>query len=113
MPPRPRPKPSASNQRAPILPAPVEEENIDINVSDTSEVDNEDTPAPGKARATPVNAPGDEKTISDEAPILPANREPFTKESLLRYIRNFIVADDQVSFNWNSIFFILTGHFSP
>jgi hypothetical protein len=54
-----------------------------------------------------------EKTISDEAPILPANREPFTKESLLRYIRNFIVADDQVSFNWNSIFFILTGHFSP
>jgi hypothetical protein len=62
MPPRPRPKPSASNQRAPILPAPVEEENIDINVSDTSEVDNEDTPAPGKARATPANAPGDEAT---------------------------------------------------
>jgi hypothetical protein len=33
-----------------------------------------------------------------EEPTLTPNREPFNKESLLRYIRNFIVADDQVNF---------------
>jgi hypothetical protein len=70
MPPHPRPKPSASSERAPILPAPVEEENIDINVSDTSEVGNKDTPAPGKAQATPANAPGNEVTPTHVNPIV-------------------------------------------
>jgi hypothetical protein len=54
-----------------------------------------------------------EKAASEEAPILPAAREPFSKETLLRYIRNFIVADDQVSFKSNSASFNLTDHFSP
>ena len=34
-------------------------------------------------------------------PTLPANREPFNKKTLLCYIRNFVVADDQVSFKLN------------
>jgi hypothetical protein len=73
MAPRPRSKPSASKQRAPVLPAAVEEENIDIdNVSDASEDEDEDIPpAPAKARATPAggaNAPGDEMTLV--APII-------------------------------------------
>ena len=38
------------------------------------------------------------KQTPDEAPTLPATREPFNKDTLLRYIRNFIIADDQVSF---------------
>jgi hypothetical protein len=81
MAPRPRSKPSASDQPAPVrpapvqrapvqravLPAPVEEENIDLdNVSEASEDEDEDAPpAPAKARATPAgraNAPGDETT---------------------------------------------------
>lgn len=39
-----------------------------------------------------------EKQASDEVPILPTTREPFNKDTLLRYIRNFVIADDQVNF---------------
>ena len=39
-----------------------------------------------------------EKQASDEAPVLPTAREPFNKETLLLYIRNFVIADDQVCF---------------
>ena len=40
------------------------------------------------------------KLTSDDAPILPVTREPFNKESLLRYIHNFFIADDQVSYEF-------------
>lgn len=43
-----------------------------------------------------------EKPASNEASILPTTREPFSKETLLRYIRDFVVTDDQVSFKSNS-----------
>lgn len=42
------------------------------------------------------------KQTSDEAPTLPTNREPFNKDTLLRYIRNFVIADDQVRILLNS-----------
>ena len=37
------------------------------------------------------------KITPDEAPTLPAVRELFNKDTLLCYIRNFVIADDQVS----------------
>jgi hypothetical protein len=37
------------------------------------------------------------KQTPDEAPTLAPVREPFDSDTLLRYIRNFVVADDQVS----------------
>lgn len=62
----------APARRAPALPAPLEEENIDLNVSSTSEDEDEDAPpAPAKARVTPAsgaNAPGDE--VTRVAPII-------------------------------------------
>jgi hypothetical protein len=50
-----------------------------------------------------------EKSTSDDVPILATTREPFNKESLLRYIRNFVIADDQVSYK--VIIFSLTDNF--
>lgn len=44
------------------------------------------------------------KTIStdaNEVSVLTAARVPFSKETLLHYIRDFVVADDQVSFKSN------------
>ena len=52
------------------------------------------------------------KQTSDEAPNLPTVQEPFNKDTLLRYIRNFVIADDQVSCTLNSKSFNLTL-FSP
>jgi hypothetical protein len=46
-----------------------------------------------------------EKATVDEAPVLSTTREPFNKDSLLRYICNFVIADDQVSYKLNSISF--------
>ena len=51
------------------------------------------------------------KSPEEAPPTLPTTREPFTKESLLRHIRNFVVADDQVSFKLHSTS-IITDHFS-
>jgi hypothetical protein len=48
------------------------------------------------------------KQTAVEAPTLPTVREPFTKDSLLCYIRNFVIADDQVSCTLNSKSFNLT-----
>ena len=53
------------------------------------------------------------KQTPDEAPTIPTTREPFNKDTLLRYIRNFIVADDQVCFIFNSRSFNLIMSFSP
>lgn len=39
-----------------------------------------------------------DKTVSNDIPIVPPTREPFNKDTLLAYIRNFVIADDQVSF---------------
>ena len=33
----------------------------------------------------------------DEALTVPTAQEPFNKDTLLRYIQNFVIADDQVS----------------
>lgn len=49
-----------------------------------------------------------ERQTTDEAPILPAAREPFNKDTLLRYIRNFVIADDQVSLKSSSTSFNLS-----
>ena len=71
MAPRSRTKPSASGQRAPV------EEEIDIsNVSDTSEGEDNDTPGPAKARATPADAPRDEMTLVNSIilPVAKSNR---------------------------------------
>jgi hypothetical protein len=46
-----------------------------------------------------------EKQTSDEVAVLPATREPFNKDTLLRYIRDFVIANDQVSLKSDSIFF--------
>lgn len=48
------------------------------------------------------------KQPTDEVLTPPRVREPFNKDSLLRYIRNFIIADDQVSCTLNSKSFNLT-----
>jgi hypothetical protein len=53
-----------------------------------------------------------ERQTTDEEPILPADREPFNKDTLLRYIRNFVIADDQVSLKSSSTTFNLTDYFS-
>jgi hypothetical protein len=45
-----------------------------------------------------------EKATVDEAPVLSATQEPFNKDSLLCYICNFVIADDQVD-KLNSISF--------
>lgn len=41
-----------------------------------------------------------EKSTSHDAPTTSTTREPFNKDSLLRYIRNFVIADDQVSYEF-------------
>jgi hypothetical protein len=46
-----------------------------------------------------------EKAMVDEAPVLSTTREPFNKDSLLRYICNVVIADNQVSYKLNSISF--------
>ena len=48
------------------------------------------------------------KQTANEASTLPTVWEPFNKDSLLRHIRNFVIADDQVSSTLNSFFFNLT-----
>jgi hypothetical protein len=45
------------------------------------------------------------KAMVNEAPVLSATQEPFNKDSLLCYIFNFVITDDQVSYKLNSISF--------
>jgi hypothetical protein len=53
------------------------------------------------------------KSVVSVGPTAPPNREPFNNETLIRYIRNFVVTDDQVRFLVCTLINLKHDCFSP